>query len=136
MSEKRLRQIWEKTGGHCHFCGDPLDFESYGSKGGDNHWVLDHVAQKGKGGSHSLENTLAACGRCNSLRWHRRGEEIRELLFLGLIAKDEIAKKSSAIGKKLIQLREKRLADNLKRRVLKDTVTPDTVVEAEPPTSE
>jgi hypothetical protein len=30
MTEKQQRQIWDKTSGHCHFCGDPVDFEKRG----------------------------------------------------------------------------------------------------------
>jgi 5-methylcytosine-specific restriction endonuclease McrA len=117
MTTKQLRQIWEKTSGHCHFCGDPVEFENRGWKDGDltGYWEVDYVIQKGKGDSKSVENCLAACTRCNRLRWHRQGEAVRELFFLGLLARDEIAK-STATGKMLAQLREKRLAQNKLRR--------------------
>lgn len=117
MTEKQLQRIWEKTSGHCHFCGDVLEFEKRGWKSEDltGYWEVDHVIQKGKGGSKSIENCLAACTRCNRLRWHRQGEAVRELLFLGLIARDEVAK-STATGKVLAKLREKRLAQNKLRR--------------------
>jgi HNH endonuclease len=117
MTETQLRQVWEKTKGHCHFCGDPVEFEKRGWIDGDlsGYWETDHVIQKGKGGSHTLENCLAACTICNRLRWHRQGYEIREALFLGLIAQKEI-RESSEIGKKLEHLREKRHAQNRSRR--------------------
>ena len=117
MTEKQLRQVWDRTSGHCHFCGDPVAFEKRGWKDGDltGYWEIDHVIQQGKGGSKSVENCLAACTRCNRLRWHRQGEAVRELLFLGLIARDKITK-STATGKMLAQLREKRLAHNTLRR--------------------
>jgi 5-methylcytosine-specific restriction endonuclease McrA len=117
MTENRLHQIWNRTKGHCHFCGDPVQFEKRGWKDGDltGYWEVDHVIQKGKGGSTSVENCLPACTRCNRLRWHRKGETVRELLFLGLIARDEIAK-STATGKVLAQLRQKRLSRNALRR--------------------
>jgi hypothetical protein len=78
MRESYLRQIWEKTHGHCHFCGDLVEFEKRGWKDGDlnGYWEVDHVIQKGKGGSKSFENCLPACTRCNRLRWHRHGEEV------------------------------------------------------------
>lgn len=117
MTEKQLRQIWERTSGHCHFCGDAVEFEKRGWTGDDltGYWEVDHIIQKGKGGSTTAENCLAACTRCNRLRWHRQGEAVRELLFLGLIAREEIAK-ATAVGKVLAQLREKRLAQNMARR--------------------
>jgi HNH endonuclease len=94
MTDKQLRQVWDKTGGHCHFCGDPVEFEKRGWVEGEltGYWEVDHVVQRGKGGKRSVDNCLAACTRCNRLRWHRTGEAVRELLFLGLIARDEIAK--------------------------------------------
>lgn len=117
MTERKLRQIWEKTQGHCHFCGDPLIFEKRGWIEGDltGYWEVDHVIQKQKGGSKSAENCLPACTRCNRLRWHRKGEAVRELLLLGLIARDEIVK-STPTGRILMKLREKRLAQNKARR--------------------
>jgi 5-methylcytosine-specific restriction endonuclease McrA len=109
--------IWEKTQGHCHFCGDPVDFEKRGWKTGDltGSWEVDHIVQRDKGGYNLTDNYLPACTKCNRLRWHRTGAAIRELLLLGLIAKDEIRKMSS-VGKSLLELREKRLSKNIKRR--------------------
>ncbi|GER78206.1 MAG: HNH endonuclease [Anaerolineales bacterium] len=120
MNETALRKIWNKTSGHCHFCGDPVDFDKRGWREGEltGYWEVDHVIQKGKGGNNSTENYLPACTRCNRLRWHRTGEQVRELLLLGLIAKDEI-KKNSQTGIKLNRLREKRSIENEKRRMRK-----------------
>ncbi len=126
MTESQLKHIWEKTKGHCHFCGDPVMFEKRGWSSGDltGYWEVDHLIQKGKGGSKMAENCLAACTRCNCLRWFRTGEEIRELLWLGLIAKDEV-KKNSEIGKSLIVLSEKRLTKNKARRSVKNRILPE-----------
>ncbi len=117
MTQIELRQIWAKTEGHCHFCGDPVDFRKRGWRDGDlaGFWEIDHVIQRNKGGSVFADNCLAACTRCNRLRWHRKGEQIRELLFLGLIARDEIRKRTR-LGNMLEQLREARLTRNKLRR--------------------
>ena len=114
---KKLRRIFEKTKGHCHFCGDPIEFEKRGWHDEDlaGYWEVDHVIQRDKGGTSSVDNYLPACTRCNRLRWHRKGEQIRELLLLGLIAKDEI-RKNTLVGKELIALRQKRLMGNIERR--------------------
>lgn len=37
MNEKNLREIYDKTSGHCHFCGDPIKFEN---RGGAVHALL------------------------------------------------------------------------------------------------
>ena len=118
FTNSTLRQIFERTSGHCHFCGDSLILEKYASKR-DNEstgaWEVDHVIQKGKGGRDDADNCLPTCVRCNRLRWHRKGDDLRELIFLGLIAKDEI-KKSTDVGKRLLLLHKKRITSNKKRR--------------------
>jgi len=118
MNKEMLRKIFLRTEGHCHFCGDRLVFEKYGWKKLNNligAWEADHVIQRGKGGSESAENCLPACVRCNRLRWHRKGHDIRELLLLGLIANVEINRKSD-IGRKILELKSKRIEENRKRR--------------------
>ena len=120
MTDKQKREIYDKTKGHCHFCGDPVVFEKRGfPKGQDltGYWELDHVIQKHKGGSKDAKNCLAACTKCNRLRWMRTGDELRDLLFLGLIATDEVNEPASATGRALVQLRNKRVAKNLSRGI-------------------
>ena len=65
MTEKQRRQIWEKTSGHCHFCGDPVTYERRGWREGDltGYWEVDHVIQRQKGGGSSVQNYLPACTR-------------------------------------------------------------------------
>jgi 5-methylcytosine-specific restriction endonuclease McrA len=60
------------------------------------------VIQRNRGGAVAVANCLPACTRCNRLRWHRAGGEIRQLLRLGLIAKSEIEKQTST-GKELVK---------------------------------
>jgi len=116
MTEATLRAIFAKTTGHCHFCGDPIVFENRGwVKNPHGHWEVDHVIQRHKGGLRGVENCLPACTRCNRLRWHRTGDGIRELLFLGVLAVREI-ETGTETGRQLQKLRKKRLAENLLRR--------------------
>ena len=52
-----LRSIFDKTHGHCHFCGDPLKFDNRGwSSTMDGHWEVDHVIQRHKGGAITTKN--------------------------------------------------------------------------------
>lgn len=116
--QKALLAIFQRTEGHCHFCGDPLILEKYGCKDindVEGAWEADHVIQRGKGGKKEMENCLPACVNCNRLRWHRKGDGLRDLLLLGLVANDQI-KKGNQTGKVLIQLKKKRLVNNQKRR--------------------
>ena len=116
MTEKQLRLIYDKTNGHCHFCGDPVVFEKRGwADNLDGHWEVDHVIQQHKGGKVDLDNCLPACTRCNRLRWHRSGDEVRELLEFGLVARQQV-KLNTELGRRLIELRAKRKARNRSRR--------------------
>lgn len=115
---KRLKRIFDNTFGHCHFCGDPLVFKKYGYKDINNlkgAWEVDHINQKAKGGRKDETNCLPACVRCNRLRWHRKGDDLRELILLGLISKEEI-KKDSEVGKIILKLKVKRMKENKERR--------------------
>jgi 5-methylcytosine-specific restriction endonuclease McrA len=118
-AERKLREIFDKTSGHCHLCGDPILFENRGrAPSMEGHWEVDHVIQRDKGGSVSVENCLPACTRCNRLRWHRTGEGIREVLWLGTIAVKEI-KRGTPIGRELERLRQKRTEENSRWRLVR-----------------
>jgi len=115
-SDNKLAEIFERTKGHCHFCGDPLVFKNYGkTEASEGAWEIDHIIQKGRGGTKDLSNCLSACVRCNRLRWHRTGQAVRDLLLYGLIARDEI-KKGTQVGKTIEDLKGRRLKANLSRR--------------------
>jgi HNH endonuclease len=117
LTEKQLREIWKKTNGHCHFCGDSISLRKrgYRRQRADGCWEVDHVIQKAKGGSITTENCLPACTSCNRLRWHRKGAALRELLLFGLIAKAEIEKLTET-GKDLVRLRASRVSRTARRR--------------------
>ena len=119
MTELQLRAIWQKTNGHCHFCGDSVSLRKrgYRRQRADGCWEVDHVIQRDKGGSVSIENCLPACTSCNRLRWHRRGAALRELLVLGLIAKSEIEKLTET-GKDLVRLRASQVRPYSKKKEL------------------
>ena len=112
--------IFNKTEGHCHFCGDKIVLSKYGKGAKSGCWEADHVVQKFKGGPSGSVNCLPACTRCNRLRWHRTSKEIQDILFLGVITKKEI-KNKTIIGKMLLKLKQKRLKDN-KKRCLKKVI--------------
>jgi hypothetical protein len=126
-----LLEIFAKTNGHCHFCGDRIVFEHRGwSERPDGHWEVDHVTQRGKGGRDTPGNCLPACTMCNRLRWHRTGDGLRELLLMGVIAVGEM-NKGSRLGEALDRLGEERLAQNALRRS-RDTGPPPRRVAEEP----
>jgi len=117
MRKDSKEAIFGKTNGHCHFCGDKIDFDKYGKDFEDEpgNWEIDHMIQRGKGGKDDFANYLPACTPCNRLRWHRTGEDLREVIRLGLIAKEKIKDKSE-IGVELKELLEKKEKENERRR--------------------
>jgi 5-methylcytosine-specific restriction endonuclease McrA len=104
------RVVYDKTRGHCHFCGDKVILGHHGKSGQRGAWELDHVIQAAKGGASRSDNYLPACWKCNRLRWHRKGRDLRRLILLGLVASDEIKKKTElgrAIHAKHVQHKAK-----------------------------
>lgn len=129
MTEGQLQHIFDKTGGHCHFCGDQLAFEKRGKDGlkrkgvgwRKGWWEVSHVAHRARGGNQGVDNCLAACTGCNRLRWHRKGSYTRQTLFLGLIARREI-KQGTEVGRELSRLlAARRTANKGRRRRATDT---------------
>jgi 5-methylcytosine-specific restriction endonuclease McrA len=103
MRPELLRAVYDKTHGHCHFCGDKVVLGHHGeTKRGylRGAWELDHVIQRRKGGASNPDNHLPACWKCNRLRWHRKGRDLRRLILLGLVAQDEI-KAGTKLGREI-----------------------------------
>jgi HNH endonuclease len=117
VGEAVLWEIFQKTGGHCHYCGDRLRFENRGWSATQNgHWEVDHVIQRRKGGHRGTANCLPACTECNRLRWARTGPALRRLVRLGLIATEEIDR-GSPVGQHLNARLKRRLLENERRRL-------------------
>ncbi|MFL5766549.1 MAG: HNH endonuclease [Actinomycetota bacterium] len=57
------RAIFARDGWVCQYCGQPAE-------------NLDHVLPRSRGGSHTWENVVAACRRCNSRKENRLPHEI------------------------------------------------------------
>lgn len=109
MNSELVRAVYDKTHGHCHFCGDKVVLGHHGKTKGHplrGAWELDHVIQRKRGGASNSDNYLPACWRCNRLRWHRRGRDLRRLIQLGLVANDEVMARTElgrAIAARLTQ---------------------------------
>jgi len=123
MNNITKQKVFDKTQGHCHFCGDPINLEAYGlkkKKEDDTYdpgaWQIDHIVQRANGGANILENYMPICTECNGLRWFRDGKEIHRIMLLGIIAVDEIDKGSDT-GKALDKLFTDRKKKNIERRL-------------------
>ena len=63
FSSATKQTVWNKTDGHCYYCGDQLKpWETFS---------IDHVIPKSKGGTDELDNLVPSCRRCNSRKGAR-----------------------------------------------------------------
>lgn len=113
ISKAEKKVVWEKTNGHCHFCGKKLIFSA--KRGSRGRWNVDHVLQKARGGDCDIRNFLAICRECNRLRWHFDSRKIRRIFRYGEIAVTEV-RKGTKLGKLLKQMHESRRAINISKR--------------------
>lgn len=77
--------MFAKTGGRCHICGGPIV---------DAAWPADHVLAYSGGGTHSVDNYLAAHALCNNYRWDYLPEEFQYILKLGVWLRTQIEKQT------------------------------------------
>ncbi len=104
MDKSGLTEIWNKTSGHCHFCGEELIFENYGkNKFIKGNWNIDHIFPRARGGHDAAANYLPICGECNGLKWHRTDKQIKEIMRYGLISLRE-RRRNSQTGRKMSKL--------------------------------
>ncbi|MBG6082719.1 HNH endonuclease [Rubrivivax gelatinosus] len=54
---KRRREVFAKSEGRCHYCGEELTL--------DGRWHVEHMMPRALGGADELGNLVAACVRCN-----------------------------------------------------------------------
>lgn len=70
--KKRAKWLWDKTGGHCAYCGvqfaTPVEM------------TTDHIVPRALGGSNDKANRLPACQRCNIAKGARPVASLRALL--------------------------------------------------------
>lgn len=88
LSDKERRRIYNKTNGHCAYCGCNLRFEQM---------TADHIKPIANGGADIENNMLPACRSCN----HRKGtssvESFREQVerFLDVLNRDNVTYKNA-----------------------------------------
>lgn len=83
-SKIKMQAVWDKTGGHCWYCGTELfigDAKDVASRLLMRQWFcIDHINPKTKGGSNDLSNLLPACWICNSSKSYKTLEEYRMMV--------------------------------------------------------
>lgn len=110
LTPDERREIWKKTGGRCHLCGDSI------GKCGSGRWQADHVVPHVLSGKQSIDNYLPICRECNGLRWSHGPKLLRLIMRMGVYAKHEI-RHGRPLGDAMVELLLRRLGTNRKRRV-------------------
>ena len=70
---ERKDEIFDRTTGHCAYCGKPLEREG--------NWHIEHIVPASRGGKYiGMSNYLPACPSCNIRKHCRTVDEYREYL--------------------------------------------------------
>jgi hypothetical protein len=70
------KDIFDKTYGHCWYCGCKLTT----GKTARNEFCVDHQIPRARGGTSSPDNLVPCCRRCNSRKGARTVKEYRRFL--------------------------------------------------------
>lgn len=77
FSFKKRLQIYQKTNGHCSYCGIQLPIDN---------WAVEHMNPKLQNGSNEIDNLTPSCHTCNSKKNHKNVDEFRKQLTAKAIA--------------------------------------------------
>lgn len=106
LSTAERELVLAKTAGRCHICGGLIV--------GSN-WHADHVLAHSGGGTHAVDNYLAAHPTCNNYRWDYLDDEFQEILRLGVWLRTQI-ERESPIGRDAASAFAKYEQSRLRRR--------------------
>ena len=63
--DDELNYIYDKSDGHCRYCGKKLAWKNYGVAGEKGAWEVDHGIPFSRGGTNYFRNLWAICTKCN-----------------------------------------------------------------------
>mgnify|MGYP001609832829 CR=1 FL=1 len=72
--------VWEKSSGHCWYCGIPLCLSRTYRP---DQWSIDHLQSREDGGTYALNNLVPACRICNSRKGRKSLEAFRNHIARG-----------------------------------------------------
>ncbi len=64
-SRQELREIYDRTSGYCHLCGQKVYFTNYAKPGRRGAWEVEHSNARARGGTERLNNKYPAHIDCN-----------------------------------------------------------------------
>ena len=68
-----LVKLARAANGKCHYCGEQMDWKTHSARQA----TIDHKVPRSRGGGTHIENKVAACWRCNTLKSDMTDEEFR-----------------------------------------------------------
>ena len=71
MTKAQRREVYDKCGGHCAYCGKAIPYEDM---------QVDHIIPRRKGGQDDIGNYNPACRRCNHYKDSLGLEQFRGLI--------------------------------------------------------
>lgn len=79
MNSAHRQAVWDKTGGHCAYCGISLHQDDVkGLSCRYQSWMqIDHMTSPKDGGSELFDNLVPTCSACNSVKGRRSLESYR-----------------------------------------------------------
>ena len=77
FDDETLSQIFNKTDGHCQYCGKKLAWANYGNPKGRGGWEVDHSIPVSRGGTDHLNNLYPACVECNKNKGNLTGRQYK-----------------------------------------------------------
>lgn len=72
MTKETRRQVYDKCGGSCAYCGRKIEIRDM---------QVDHIVPKRQGGNDFFGNLNPSCRRCNHYKRAYRLDRYRELIF-------------------------------------------------------
>ena len=75
-----LGWVYDRTDGHCRYCGKKLFWSNYGAPGERGSWEVDHSVPIARGGTDYLRNLWPACTDCNRDKGAMTGSQYMRLM--------------------------------------------------------
>jgi hypothetical protein len=92
LNFRQREEVLAKTAGRCHICGGAVAVR----------WEADHVLSHSCGGTHAVDNYLAAHRLCNNYRWDYSSEEFQWVLKIGVWARHQM-EADSQLGSEMLR---------------------------------
>ncbi len=70
-----IRNVYDKTGGYCRYCGKKIAYVNYGDLSSRGSWEIEHSNPVSLGGTDYFRNLWPACPECNRAKGTMTGPQ-------------------------------------------------------------